>query len=492
MNKRIRTIAFVAVACFALMGLQLANLQVRQASSLQRSGLNPSTGGTNHFDLPRGDIVSADGQILAYSVKTRSHGYVRRYPEGPLFAGITGYWDKAQYAAPYGLESEYDQYLSPNTPTIHNLKDILTQKTGTDSIGITVSAKLQKVAADALGSYTGAVVAIDPQTGAILAMYANPTYDPNKLSSPDLAAVEKYLASLNPNSGSSPLVNGAIGQRYPPGSTFKVITTATIFDHDPSLESINVPYASSISIPDTNLPLHNFADEVCGGNLARDLALSCDTAYAEIGLKLKAPNLYAEATAFGFNKVPPIDLPSGEAVPSVFPPPSAFAQNIPGIAYSSIGQEDVAATALQDALVAAAIGDGGTMMTPHLLSSVVNSDGTVVMRYTPHPWLQATSASTASSVRQLMIGVTQYGTAARIFPPSLNIAAKTGTAETSVSACTDDWLIATGPAGAGQVPKVAVAAVVVQPIGGACNGTGAEFAGPIVKSVLLAALGSST
>ena len=136
-------------------------------------------------------------------------------------------------------------------------------------------------------------------------------------------------------------------------------------------------------------PLHNFGDECCGGDLALDLANSCDTAYAKIGLKLGGTRLFDEATAFGFNKIPPLDLPSGEVVPAVFPSPSAFAQNLPGVAYSAIGQEDVAETALEDALVAAAIGDDGTIMTPHLLSSVVNNQGSVVMRYTPHPWLQA-------------------------------------------------------------------------------------------------------
>lgn len=489
MNKRIRTAAFVAAACFALLGLQLSNLQVRQASSLQKSAYNPSTTGGDPFEQPRGDIVSADGQILAYSAPSKGpYKYLRHYPEGPLFAGITGYWDVTAKAGQYGLEAEYDQYLRPNTPVVHSLSDILTQKTGTDSIAITVSAKLQKVAATALGSLTGAVVAIDPQTGAILAMYANPTFDPNQISQGDRAAAQKYFLSLNPNSGTSPLINGAIGQRYPPGSTFKVITTATIFDHDPSLESINVPYASSIKLPDTNLLFHNYADERCGGNLAHDLAVSCDTAYAKIGLQLGATNLYDEATAFGFNKTPPIDLPSGEVAASAFPPPSTLAQNLPGVAYSSIGQQDVSETALQDAMVAAAIADGGTMMTPHLLSSVVDAQGSVVMKYTPHPWLQATSSATAASVRQLMIGVTQYGTAANIFPPSLNIAAKTGTAEIGGNPCTDDWLIATGPAGPNDTPKVAVAAVVVQPPA-ACDGTGAAVAGPIVKSVLLAALG---
>jgi penicillin-binding protein A len=493
-NRRIRTVAFVALACFAVLGLQLANLQVRQAASLRKSADNPSTGNVDPFEENRGDILSANGTVLAYSSPTKDgYRYLRHYPYGSLFADITGYWDVTASAAPYGLDAEtgqYDRFLAPHTPSITNLQSILTQKSGTDSLVTTISVGLQKVAQEALGSYTGAVVAIDPQNGNILAMYSNPTYNPNGLSQPNAKAANAYYNSLSPSSGTSPLVNGAIGARYPPGSTFKVITTATVYDHDPSLESINIPYASEISLPDTNLLFHNFDGESCGGGIAHDLAVSCDTAYAQIGLKLGARNLYEEASSFGFNKQPPIDLPSSEVAASVFPSPSAFKQDLPGVAYSSIGQEDVSETALQDALIAAGIADKGTVMAPHLMSKIIDSQGAVVETYTPHPWLQATSASTANTVRSFMLGVTQYGTAAGVFPPGLQVAAKTGTAETAVSACTDDWLIATAPAGAGQTPTVAVAAVIVQPPG-ICDGTGATVAGPVVKAVLDAALGYS-
>jgi penicillin-binding protein A len=496
-NRRIRGIAFVALACFALLGLQLANLQVREAPALKNTYENKAlTSNGDPFEQNRGDILSSDGVVLADSYPTKDgYGYLRHYPEGSLFADITGYWDVTASAAPYGLDSitgQYNHFLIPHTPSITNLQSILTQRSGTDSLVTTISYSLQNVAREALGSYTGAVVAIDPQNGNILAMYSNPTYNPNELSQPNTKAANAYYNSLNPSSGTSPLIDGAIGERYPPGSTFKVVTTATIFDRDPSLESIKIPYASSISLPETDLRFHNFADESCGGGLANDLAVSCDTAYAQIGLKLGARNLYEEASAFGFNKVPPIDLPSGEAVASVFPPPGDFKQDLPGVAYSAIGQEDVSETALQDALIASAMADNGTIMTPHLMMRVIDSQGSVVATYKPHPWLQATSQSTANSVRSLMLGVTTGdGTAAGVgWPAGVQVAAKTGTAETSVSACTDDWLIATAPAGAGQTPKVAVAAVIVQPPG-ICDGTGAAVAGPVVRTVLDAALGYS-
>jgi peptidoglycan glycosyltransferase len=490
MNRRIRAFALVSLACFGLLLLQLGNLQVRQATALQHSKYQPSAYTGGPFEQPRGEIVSSDGVVLAESIpSTSDYRYFRHYPDGPLFAGITGYYDVTGSSAPYGMEAEYNHYLSPNTPVVHNLQGILTERTGTDSVEITVSAALQMVAAEALGSYRGAVVAIDPRTGAILAAYSSPTYNPNKLSSTDAKAVDDYYTSLNPDTGDSPLVNGVTAQRYPPGSTFKVITTSAIFDHEPSLETFVAPEASSISLPDTVLRLHNFGYETCGGGLAVDLAQSCDTAFAKIGLQLGAKRLYDEATSFGFNKVPPIDLPTDEVIPAVFPSTASFAGNIPGIAYSAIGQENVAETALQDALIASGIADKGTIMAPHFMSRVVDAAGNVVKRYTPHPWLEATSPTTAGEVRTLMLGVVTNGTASLVgFPPSLNVAAKTGTAQTPDSPCNDDWLIATAPAGPGETPTVAVAAVVVQPTG-QCDGTGAAVAGPIVKTVLLAALG---
>jgi peptidoglycan glycosyltransferase len=204
-------------------------------------------------------------------------------------------------------------------------------------------------------------------------------------------------------------------------------------------------------------------------------------------MDLGAQNLANEASAFGFNKVPPIDLPG--AVAAYFPPASTIADNKPATAYSAIGQENVQETPLEDALVAAAIADGGKIMAPHLLERVVSDIGQVVEQYQPHVWLNATSPSTANTVRSLMLGVATHGTAVGVFPSYLDVAAKTGTAETGISGCSADWMIATGPAGTGQTPKIAVAAVLPAQAGISCSETGAEAAGPIVEKVLAAAGG---
>jgi peptidoglycan glycosyltransferase len=273
-----------------------------------------------------------------------------------------------------------------------------------------------------------------------------------------------------------------------------VITTSAMFDHDPSLLTIDVPYTDALAIKGTDHLLHNYGGETCGGVLAVILAQSCDTAYAKIGTLLGATSLYDEATAFGFDQVPPIDLPQGEVAASNFPTPASFAGNLPGVAYSAIGQENVSETALQDALVASAIADNGTIMKPHVMANIVSDVGQVVDSYTPTPWLKATSPSTAKAVRTLMLGVTSYalhGTAAGVFAPpefpTNTVAAKTGTAET-VNGCSADWLIATAPAGPGQKPTVAVAAVLPYQSGLTCSDTGAVAAGPRVAEVLAAAL----
>jgi peptidoglycan glycosyltransferase len=289
-------------------------------------------------------------------------------------------------------------------------------------------------------------------------------------------------------------LNSATNYPIAPGSTFKVITTSAMFDHDPSLLTIDVPYTDALAIKGTDLLLHNYGGETCGGVLAVILAQSCDTAYAKIGTLLGATSLYDEATAFGFDQVPPIDLPQGEVAASNFPTPASFAGNLPGVAYSAIGQENVSETALQDALVASAIADNGTIMKPHVMANIVSDVGQVVDSYTPTPWLKATSPSTAKAVRTLMLGVTSYalhGTAAGVFAPpefpTNTVAAKTGTAET-VNGCSADWLIATAPAGPGQKPTVAVAAVLPYQSGLTCSDTGAVAAGPRVAEVLAAAL----
>ena len=502
MERRIRGLALFICACFALIVLQLDNIQIRQAPALARAFplIEPSL-----LSLPRGEIITADGIVIAKSIPSRdSEKELRVYPENSLYADVSGYLDVSAVSET-GLEAEYDSYLSEHVGHASNLRQMLTAQDGTDTVVTTIVSSIQEAAAKALAPFaSGSVVALDPRTGAVLALIGKPSFDPNTLAIHDPRAAANAYAALSPNSGTSPLINSAVGQIYNPGSTFKLITTSAMFDHDPRLASQAWKPESQTTLPFTRSPLQNFGGEVCGGTLAQILARSCDTAYALMGIDVGAPSMAKEAAAFGFNATPPIDLPSSEVASGCFPPvagsssnpdcPSGVSPiggdtNKPFLAYSSIGQKDVKESALEDAMVVGAIADGGRMMTPHLMSRIVDEAGDIVTTYTPAVWKQATSAQTASAVLGLMLGVVTYGTAAGVgFDPTDHVAAKTGTAETGPSNCSTNWLVATAPAGPHDIPTVAVAAVVPSQAATACSETGAQAAGPVVKSVLKAAL----
>ncbi len=480
MDRQIRIFGVVVVIGFFLLFLQLNNLQVRQASALANDPGN-SRALTQKLASPRGEILAANGTLLAKSVPSDDvYKYQRVYPQGSLYSEITGYFSII-YGSD-GVEKSYNKYLSASRSITH-LSDLLAPELSKlDNVTLTVEPSLQQVAANALGANVGSVVAIDPATGAILAMYSNPAFNPTPLASHDAATAK--AAWTADNASAMPLLDRAFRRSYAPGSTFKVVTSSGVYDHDPALATKSYPVATQITLPDTTHTLHNYDYEACGGMLPKLFQVSCDTGFAQLGISLGARNLATEAKAFGFNRAPPLDLPS--PAQSSFPPASSFAQNLPELAYSAIGQENVSATPLEMAMVVSAIADGGTIMTPHVMSEVTNKAG-VVTTYSPHPWLQATSASTASLVRADMVGVVNGGTASNIALPGITVAAKTGTAEVGTnSGPTDDWMVAFGPAGPGQTPTIAVA--VVRP-SQASSATGSSEAGPVMKAFLAAALG---
>jgi len=482
MDRQIRWIGLVLLACFGLLFLQLNNLQVLQAKKLANAPGNPRVTAVA-LDQPRGVIQTANGVVVAESKPTHDvYGQLRVYPYGPLYADITGY-DSILYGLS-GVEATYNTYLRSHSAPVHSFASLFQNRTITDTVTLTISSTLQELAARELGTMHGAAVVLDPSTGAALAMYSSPTYNPNLLASHDIALERKTWTSLLANP-SQPLLPRAYAQRYPPGSTFKIVTASAVYDYDPSLATKVFPKLTALKLPQTTTLLHNYGGERCGGQLPVLFQVSCDTGFGQIGLDLGPGNLAAEAGAFGFNSIPPLDL-TGVA-PSYFPPPASFLEDLPGLAYSAIGQQNVAATTLQMALAGAAIADHGVIMTPHVMASVRTSLGQLVETYKPHPWRRAVPATTASSVTSLMLGVTQPGgTAPNVAIPGVEVAAKTGTAQHGSADTNDDWLVAFAPA---QDP-VAVVAVSVdnQP----ASTTGSSTAGPIARALLEAALASAS
>jgi peptidoglycan glycosyltransferase len=480
-NRRIFYLGIALLVCFGALFLQMNYVQVVEASKLANAPGNSRTI-TEDYSKPRGFIQTSDGVVVAKSVSSNDlYKYQRQYPTGPLFGQITGY-DSFIYGVGGGVEQTYNSQLVGKNLPISSIKDLLSNRSTTGNITLTVSDKVQSAARAALGGKVGSVIAMDPSTGAILAMYSNPSYDPSPLASHNAADERQAWTLLNANP-SSPLLPRSYRETYPPGSTFKVVDSAAVFDHDPSLAQKSYPTVGTIPLPETTNTLHNYNFEVCGGLLPQLFQVSCDTGFGQIGLDLGAGNLSSEASAFGFNAVPPLDLP--EAARSTFPPASYFSQNQPLLAYAAIGQSVVTATPLQMALVAETIADGGTTMAPHVMSDITDSQGNVLARYTPKAWLHPTSAATAAQVTSIMELVTQgNGTAADLVIPGVKVAAKTGTAQTGHHS-TDDWMVAFAPAGA---PKVAVAVSVPNQ---AASATGDTVAGPITLAVLKAALGGS-
>jgi penicillin-binding protein A len=483
------------VLCFGLIAVQLVNIQFVKAHQLTASPNNPRVA-ILKYDNPRGTIYAADGStVLAQSVAPTPgkykypYHYTRQYPQGQLYAGITGY-DSPLYYGTAGIEEEYNSALSAHSQGAQNLSQLIFGEkipSITDDVTLTVQPSLQQAAWNALttlppgANKDGAVVVLQPSTGDVEAMVSNPTYDPNALVSQDLAAEQLAYLSYNTkdHEGFFPLQPLATGYRFAPGSTFKVITSTAAYNLVPTLANFDYPVQMCQTFTDSNSPLCDQSGP-CGGTMISMLPASCDPGYGELGVQEGAPVLQKQAQLFGYNSAPGIDLPN--VVTSIFPAIPANSDAL--LAYSAIGQYDVAATALQNAMVASGIADGGIVMTPHLMSQIRNSQGDLVEKYTPKALPRAATEQAALQVTTLMEGVVKHGTAAGVgFPSYLCAAVKTGTAQTSPSQhVTETWMIGFAPA---NDPQVAVAVVVPDQ---SIASDGASVAGPIMKAVLEAAL----
>src|SRR5580704_8042267 len=501
MGRRIRWLGVIMVACLGLVIAQLVNIQLVKAKALQTSPYNPRIE-IQRFVNPRGEILASDGTVLAKSVATPAgtnrtdypFDYVRQYPQGPLFSGITGY-DSSLTGATTNIENYYDSYLVAHQQAPSTLSQILFRQklpTTTDNVTLTINPALQQAAWNALtstpGNNDGAVVVIQPKTGNILAMVSNPTYDPNALVSTSLAANNlAYTAyTQKDHEGFYPLRPLADSETFFPGSTMKVVTSAAAYNLKPSLAGFNFPVAQCVTFSDSNVPLC-VQSGPCGGTMPNNMfPFSCDPGYGELGVQEGVSTLRQQSELFGINSVPPVDLPAVGHQPTAGVVASTLAtlpQNSQAFqAYAAIGQREIADTALQNAMIAAGIANGGEIMTPHLMSSIRDSTGALVTTYQNKPMPRSASPAAAQAVSALMESVPISGTASGVgFPGYLCAAVKTGTAQTGLSV-NHDWMIGFAPA---NNPQIAVAVVVpFQNI----SSDGAGSAGPIVNKVMQAAL----
>lgn len=482
MNRQIAKLGAVMLVCYLALFVQLNNVTIFGAERL-REHPNNVRELRRDFGGARGMIITADGVVIARSEDNppgSTYEKYRVYPEGDLYAHITGYW--ALNHGSTGVEQVYNDELVGRTIDLsfRDIGDLFVERDRVGDLTLTVRSDAQQAARDALGGQRGSVVALDPRSGDILALYSNPTYDPNLIATQDFTAAGDNFDAIEDADG-KPLLAKTYRERFFPGSTYKVVTAAAGIDHEgvTATEPVYEAVAEYVP-PQTTRPLRNYGGSVCGGDLMEIMARSCNTSFAEMAIDVGPDGMIATAEDFGFNDRVPIDLPN--VAESVFP--TDFDQDLPALAQSAIGQNSVSATPLQMAMVTAAVANDGVMMSPHVLDNVRDDQGNVVDSYDESEWRRAVDADTARLLREAMVGVVTNGTAGRVAIGGYEVGAKTGTAELGTeSPSSHAWVIAfAGPPG--EDPTVAVAVIVEGQPGVPDQNTGGRVAGPIAKSVM--------
>ncbi|MRS12580.1 MAG: peptidoglycan glycosyltransferase [Actinobacteria bacterium] len=470
-----RRLARVGWLVVALMTALVANLTYVQAVAADELTANPANtrGLTAEMRQERGAIISADGVVLAESVKS-GDVYARRYPDGTTAAHVVGYYS-ARYGRA-GVEAAANQALAGKSD-FSTFADMIEAAAGVPVAGndvrLTIDTRVQRAAATALTGNRGAVVVLDPRTGAVLAMASSPAYDPG--------TIDAQWPSLSADGANAALVNRAATSLYPPGSTFKVVTLTAALKS--GVASEGTTYAGPASIEIGGAPVTNYGGDSYGEiDLRKATASSVNTVFGQLARDLGAEALVAQSEEFGINSAVPFDLPS---VTSLMPDPREM--TVWETAWAGVGQPvgehqsppGPQVTPLQMALIASGIANDGVVMRPYVIGAVSDRAGQVMSSTTPREWKTALDAQTADRVTDIMVGVITSGSGTRAQIPGVTVAGKTGTAEAGKSVETHAWFIAFAPA---EEPRVAMAIVLEN------AGVGGRVAAPAAKGVLEAAL----
>jgi peptidoglycan glycosyltransferase len=489
MNTPVRRVAIAVMAMILLLMGNLTYVQVVQAGDYRTDPRNKRVQ-LAEYSRKRGQI-SAERQILASSTETDDRlRYLRQYTNGPAYAPVTGYYS-AIYSSS-GIERAADSVLNGSDDRLfaRRLSDLIT---GRDPSGgnvvLTLDPEVQQAAYEQLNErdYTGSVVALRPQTGEILAMVSTPSFDPNRLASHE--PEEQMSAWQDYNAADPPVLpNRAIDAIYPPGSTFKLIDVAAALGSGRYTPDSQLTAAPAITLQGTNTQLQNFNGNACGtgetASLRDALQRSCNTAFAQLASELGEQALREQAEAFGIGTADlRVPMPVATSTIGDIPDVAALQQ-------SSIGQRDVALTPLQNAMVVAAIANGGEVMQPYLISEIQSQELDPVETTSPDRVGQAIDPRVASTLTEMMVNnENSYSGSGKI--TGVQIAAKTGTAEhgpNPQAVAPHVWYVAFAPA---EDPQVAVA-VLVESGGDRSNlaATGGTVAAPIGRAVIRAALGT--
>lgn len=487
MNTSLRRIAMMVMGMVVLLLINATITQVFRADALRADPRNQRVL-LDEYSRQRGQIA-AGGQIMAYSVATDGrYRYLRVYPDAAAYAPVTGFYSLRFSST--GLERAEDTVLNGSDERLFG-KRLADFFTGRDprggNVDTTLVPRVQRAAWQAIqqgcgGPCKGSVVALEPSTGKILAMVSSPSYDPNQLATHDTEQQGQAWQQLR-DDPSSPLTNRAISERYPPGSTFKVITTAAALQAGIS-ENEQFTAAPQIPLPNSTATLENYGGAPCGNApkapLREAFERSCNTAFVELGIRLGGDALRNAADAFGFDTAPaPIPLEVAESTVGSMIDAAA-------VGMSSMGQKDVAVTPLQNAMVAAAIANDGAVMQPYLVDRLEGPDLAEISNTAPAELRRAVSPQVAAKLTDLMVAAEKF-TQQDGAIPGVQIASKTGTAEHGTDPRNTPphaWYIAFAPA---ESPRVAVA-VLVENGGDRLAATGGALAAPIGRATMAAAL----
>jgi peptidoglycan glycosyltransferase len=464
MNAQIARLFGFIVVLFALLLIWTSRWTVIDAATLDNNPLNRLTL-IHQLTIQRGRILADDGSVLARSVAAGGGTWKRAYPTGPLFGQAIGYSNIALGSAA-GMERSYGPALRGHQTGLGSVFGQLSPRPVGDEVLSNLDPKAQRVAQAELAGRAGAVVALNPQTGAVKVMYSNPSYDDN-----------------HPNPNAPGQFNSATQAGYPPGSTFKVVTATAAIDSGKYTPNSIVDGKSPVTI--SGVPLNNDLNQSFGPiSLTTALTYSVNTVWAQVAESLGRGTMTRYMKRFGFYAKPPLDYPPLELnssqpyAPTGHPyPPGSPNEDIGRIA---IGQGGLLVTPLQMAMVASAVADGGKLMTPHLGNRVIDPSGRTVETIQPTLYRRVMKTSAANEIAQMMKKVVDEGTGTPAqLGSGITFAGKTGTASVGVAGLnlTQPWFIGFAPI---QNPKVAVAVTIERSTGG----FGGTVAAPIAKAVV--------
>ncbi|MFD4859071.1 penicillin-binding transpeptidase domain-containing protein [Streptomyces atratus] len=484
MIRYIRRAAALCLLLLVALLLNAARIQVLDADSLDHNPANRRLT-IARYSQPRGNILVGGKSVTGTKDTGEQLKYERTYTNGPLYAPVTGYASQTYGTtlienAEDGILSGTDSMLAP----FPLWNEITRSQQPGGNVVTTIKDSMQRAAYDGLGGRRGAVAAVEPSTGRILALVSTPSYDPGLLSGTGSSVTDAWQ-QLNA-AKSQPMLNRAIRQTYPPGSTFKIVTAAAALDADVVTDPDNeTDTPSPYVLPGTSTTLPNEAEGCENASLAEAIRVSCNTVMAELGVRVGLKGMVDAVRKFGFNDTG-LKIPSGVAK-SNFDTEMSDDQ----LALSSIGQFDTTATPLQMAMVASAVSNGGDLKYPYLVDRTTTRSGSTVHRNGSHTYHQAMSPRTAVQLRRMMVDVVEQGTGSNAAIDGVKVGGKTGTAQHGIdnSGRPYAWFISWAQAPDSAQPAVAVAVVVEDAAANRADISGGGSAAPIARSVMQAALG---